>query len=122
MTIFIVFNRYNRDSFNNNVADIPGHFGRPAMSARFKVYHRSDHFVVMLCYLNTSSLRYILLSLEEEIKESINQSILVTFITFVQCLSNISLCILKNNVIRGEKVALHQKVQVCKDQELFETV
>ena len=92
MTIFIVFNRYNRDSFNNNVEDIPGHFGRPAMSARFKVYHRSDHFVVILCYLNTSS---ILLSLEEEIKESINQSILVTFITFVQCLSNISLCILK---------------------------
>ena len=49
MTIFIVFNRYNRDSFNNNVADIPGHFGRPAMSARFKVYHRSYH--LLLCYV-----------------------------------------------------------------------
>ena len=61
MTIFIVFNRYNRDSFNKNVADIPVHFGRPAMSAKFKVDHRSDHFVVMLCYLNTSSLRHIFL-------------------------------------------------------------
>ena len=60
MTIFIVFNIYNRDSFNKNVA----HFGRPAMSATFKVYHRSDHFVVMLCYLNTSSLRYAFLAFQ----------------------------------------------------------
>ena len=36
------------------VADIPDYLGRPAMSATFKVYHRSDHFVVML--LKTSSL------------------------------------------------------------------
>ena len=62
MTIFIVFNRYNRDSFNKNVADIPDHFGRPAMSATF--YHRSDHFVVVLCYLNTSSLRYAFLAFQ----------------------------------------------------------
>ena len=48
MTIFIVFNRYNRDSFNKNVADIPDHLGRSAMSATFKVYPRSDHLVVML--------------------------------------------------------------------------
>ena len=54
MTIFIVFNIYSRDSFNKNVADIPDYLGRPAMSATFKVYHKSDHFVVML--LNTSSL------------------------------------------------------------------
>ena len=54
MTIFIVINRYNRDSFNKNVADIPDYLGRPAMSATFKVYHRSAHFAVML--LNTSSL------------------------------------------------------------------
>ena len=35
MTLFIVINSFNSYSFNKNLADIPGHLDRPAMSAIF---------------------------------------------------------------------------------------
>ena len=40
MILFIVINSFYSNSFNKNIADIPDHLDRPAMSATFKIYNK----------------------------------------------------------------------------------
>ena len=40
MALFIVIHIFNSDSFNKDLADIPDHLDRPAMSETHRIYNK----------------------------------------------------------------------------------